>query len=124
MKILAADSASTMRQTLRGAIEVLGHGTLEAQDCREVMDILPAHYPDIALIVLDWNLPGVGGHETLERIKKDGRFNHIPVIALIADEGAPDAIEAIQAGASECLMRSFTQQDLATRMLECLSRAA
>ncbi|MCK4303692.1 MAG: response regulator [Candidatus Eisenbacteria sp.] len=124
MKILAAEHSNSMHQVLRGASQVLGHGILKAHDAREVMEILPAHYPDIALIVLDWALPGVDGSEMLPWIKGDARFAQIPVMVLLSDEDSAAAIEAYQLGASECLVRSSTEQDLVTRMLECIGRAA
>ncbi|MFC1571987.1 PleD family two-component system response regulator [Candidatus Eisenbacteria bacterium] len=122
--ILAAESCANTREVLRGAVEVLGHGILEAHDTTEAMLAIQAHFPDIDLIVLDWHLEGNSGFDTLRWIKSDARFSNIPVMLFLPDEDAAHAIVAFQEGASECLTGTFTEQDLMTRMLECLRRAA
>lgn len=40
----------------------------------------PERYP--SLLVLDVNMPGVGGEEALLRLKRDRRYQHIPVVML------------------------------------------
>jgi len=124
MEILAADGRAESRRALCEAIEVLGHWPLEATDAEEVWNALMSHHPDLALIVLDWDLPGAGGSQFLRRILADHRFARIPVMVLFGEGQTGHALEAFQAGATECVSREATGQDLLTRMLESLSRAA
>jgi CheY-like chemotaxis protein len=124
MQILAADSSDSMQQTLRTAIEVLGYGTLVARNSTELMQLLPAHHPEVALVVLEWGLPGTDTRELIEQITGDQRFGSIPIMVTLADDASVDAIAAFQAGAVECVNRPANEQDLITRMLECLSQAA
>jgi CheY-like chemotaxis protein len=124
MQILAADSSDSMQHTLRAAIEVLGYGTLVARTSAELMQLLPAHHPEVALIVLEWGLPGADTHDLIARITRDGRFGSIPIMVTLSDDASVDAIAAFQAGAVECVNRPANEQDLITRMLECLSQAA
>src|SRR5207245_2816657 len=44
-----------------------------------------------ALIILDLVMPPVSGFEVLHWIRRDGRFNHIPVLAF-SDLNSPTAI--------------------------------
>lgn len=124
MQVLAADSSDAMQQALLAASTVLGYGTIEARTCAELMQLLPAHHPEIALVVLEWGLPGGDTRELIKQITQDERFRTIPVMVTLADDASVDAIAAFQAGAVECVSRSTTEQDLTTRMLECLSQAA
>ena len=124
MKILVAEQSDSIRQALQKAVDVLGHGALTATNIEELFELLPAHYPETALAVLDWNLPGGEGGGALEQIQEDCRYQVIPILILLEEEESVDAIAAYQAGAADCLTRACTEQDLVTRMLECLSRAA
>lgn len=124
MEILAADESATVRETLREAIEVLGHRPIVATNPTEVWEALTAHFPDMAMVVMSWDLPGGQGGATLRRILADGRFCKIPIMVLFGANQTADAIEAFHAGATECVSRAATRQDLITRMLDCLGRAA
>ncbi len=124
MTILLTGSSDATRAALRGAVDVLGHSALEAGDGDEVLEVLRTHHPDVALLVLDWQLGGLGGEETLRRVRVEPRGAQIPVLVLLPEGENVAAIDAIHIGASDCLACPFTQQDLVTRMLECLTRAA
>jgi two-component system cell cycle response regulator len=124
MEILAAERTESIRETLREVIEVLGHQPVEARDTIEVWDALTSHYPDLALIVIGWDLPGSMGSDLVRRIVSHERYGKIPLMVLFGENEAAHAIEAFQAGATECVSRAATRQDLLTRMLECLGRAA
>ena len=124
MEIVAGEQTALVRQMLRESIAVLGHSLVEADDADQVWAALMAHYPEVALIVVDWDLPGTGGTDLVRRIVADKRFGRIPVMVLFAENQTAHAIAAFQAGATECVSRAATQQDLLTRMLECLGRAA
>ena len=124
MEILVAEGTESLRETLREVSEVLGHRPVDAANTSEVWEILTAHYPEIALVVMSWDLPGPGGGDVIRRILADRRFGRIPIMVLFGENETAQAIEAFQAGAMECVSRVATRQDLVTRMLDCLGRAA
>jgi DNA-binding response OmpR family regulator len=124
MNVLIADSSPEMRIMLQGASEVIGYGTMIARNGKELFELLPAHHTDIALVVLEWSLPNQQAEETLRRIRSDKRFNKVPVLALIEKKDAVLPAQVYSGGATECLDRETTQEDLVTRMYECVSRAA
>jgi DNA-binding NarL/FixJ family response regulator len=124
MRILTVTACETVQAALKGAIKVLGHDLLAAESRREMLALLPAYHPDIALIILDLDLPDAAGLDALEEVKSHVRFGAIPVLVLINHRADSDAIAAIRAGARDCLPRDCTQQDLVTRMFECLGHAA
>jgi two-component system phosphate regulon response regulator PhoB len=80
--------------------------------------------PDI--LVLDWQLPGMSGVETLELLRQDDRTARVPVFMLsnfLGDQdGAVDRVFA--AGALAWLRKSVTPPSvLAERLAEALVRA-
>ncbi|MEO5332340.1 MAG: response regulator [Magnetococcus sp. YQC-5] len=99
---------------------MVGFEVLEAENGEVGIKVLEKHGPEVALILLDWNMPGMNGLETLKMIKADDRWSHIPVM-MVTTEGEKDYIvKAIQAGAIHYQTKPFTQEEMATRIMEAL----
>lgn len=59
--------------------------------------------PDV--ILLDLNLPRMGGHELLRRVKQNPRFKHVPIIVLTTSGRPDDILQAYDAGANAYLLK-------------------
>ncbi|WP_089935735.1 response regulator [Candidatus Entotheonella palauensis] len=57
------------------------------------------------VILLDLNLPRMGGHEVLRRVKQDPRFQHIPIIVLTTSGRSDDVRLAYEHGANAYLLK-------------------
>lgn len=84
-KILVADDDPDDRAIIQEAMDSLDAGKVLcfAENGEQALSILhtawhPRHRP--SLIILDLNMPRLNGTETLRQLKKDDRFNNIPVI--------------------------------------------
>jgi two-component system chemotaxis response regulator CheY len=119
-KILSVDDSGTMRRIIGRAVQVLGHEMVEAANGLEALELLAQHGQDIALVILDVNMPGLDGMETLTRIKADPALKAIPVMMLTTDSDRARIIQAVQAGASNYLTKPFSQDDLLTKIASCL----
>lgn len=122
MKIMTVDDSAIVRKIIQSAVGILDYDVLEAVDGEEALAILEDEYEDIALILLDWNMPGMDGFEMLKVIKRDSRFKSIPVMMVTSETGSDNIIKAIQAGAAHYLIKPFTIEELIKRILECLGR--
>jgi PAS domain S-box-containing protein len=71
-----------------------------------------ATLPDI--ILLDINLPDIGGYEVLEVLKADPATAHIPVIAISAGAMASDIEQGLQKGFDEYLTKPLDMNHLLT----------
>jgi len=120
MKILSVDDSTIIRKILRGVADTLEYGFLEATNGQEALDVLAEEYQDVALIVLDWNMPVMDGFVALQAMKADDRFKNIPVMMATTESERSNIIRAIQAGAKHYITKPFTQEDLLTRIAECL----
>jgi two-component system chemotaxis response regulator CheY len=120
--VLAVDDSRMMLRLIRGAIEALGYKPLEASNGREALQQLALHPGQVALILLDWNMPEMNGIETLRALKSDPNLATIPVMMVTTESEQGSVVEAIRTGASHYLTKPFAQQDLVLRMMECLGR--
>lgn len=66
-------------------------------------DTATAPRPDV--ILLDLNLPRMGGHELLREVKQDSRFKQVPIIVLTTSERPDDVRLAYDAGANAYLLK-------------------
>ena len=65
-----------------------------------------APHPD--LILLDLNMPGMGGKEFLKRIKDDENLKHIPVVILTTSESERDIVDGYKLQASGYVNKPVT----------------
>ncbi len=75
-------------------------------------------YPDIALVVLDLMMPGLGGLEVLARMRSDARWKRLPCIILTAAGHEEQRAEALRLGANEFLTKPFSPKRLLARVEE------
>jgi len=64
--------------------------------------------PQPDLILLDLNMPGMGGKEFLRRVKQDDNLKHIPVVILTTSEAERDIIDSYKLQASGYVHKPVT----------------
>jgi CheY-like chemotaxis protein len=67
------------------------------------VDPQAAPRPDV--ILLDLNLPRMGGHELLRKVKQDSRFKQVPIIVLTTSGRSDDVRLAYEQGANAYLLK-------------------
>jgi two-component system chemotaxis response regulator CheY len=118
--ILTVDDSRIMRKIMSGAIEALGFQVLEATDGVECLAQVEAHIEEVCLVLMDWNMPNMDGLTALKRLKASEVTNTIPVIMVTTEGERGKMVEAIRAGATNYLAKPFAEEDLMTKMVECL----
>jgi two-component system chemotaxis response regulator CheY len=119
-KVLSVDDSGVMRRIIGRTVDVLGYGFLEAANGLEALDVIAKNGDDIALIILDVNMPEMDGFELLRRLKADPKYKHIPVMMLTTESERSRIIEAIQAGAVNYICKPFQPEDLTVKIAESL----
>lgn len=122
MKILSVDDSAIIRKIMKMAVEVIEYEFMEAADGEEALKVIEEEYKDIALILLDWNMPGIDGFELLKKLKSEDKFKHIPVMMVTTESEKLNIIKAIQAGASHYVIKPFTMEEVTKKILEALGR--
>ena len=95
----------------------IGNEVYTADSGEEAMDFLyqRGKYSDCALqpdlILLDLNMPGMGGKEFLRRIKEDEKMKSIPVIILTSSDSDDDIIDTYNLHASGYVKKPVKLED-------------
>ncbi|MEM9616918.1 MAG: sigma-54 dependent transcriptional regulator [Pseudomonadota bacterium] len=102
--ILIVDDDPTQRRIMRGVCEKAGYPVLQADSGESALSLLQSQQgQDVALMMLDLRMPGLGGMETLKRSK--GFREEMPVIVLTAQGGIDTVVEAMQNGAADFFVK-------------------
>jgi two-component system chemotaxis response regulator CheY len=109
-----------MRRIIGRAVQVVGYELMEASNGLEALETLRLHGQEIALVILDVNMPEMDGMETLAHIKADPALKAIPVMMLTTDSDRSRIIQAVRAGAANYLTKPFSQDDLMAKIAACL----
>lgn len=117
-KILIVDDESSIRRALHLALTGLNFTTGEAASGEEGLECLRREQYEA--ILLDINMPGMGGVETCREIR-----NMAPGIAIlmlsVRDEEA-DKVEALEAGADDYITKPFHIRELTARLRASVRR--
>lgn len=119
-KILAVDDSETHLQALAEALRGEGYEVVLARSGEEALDLLAVQPVDC--ILLDLQMPGIGGQETCRRIKAASSLRDTPVVMLTAREDRDGIIEGLAAGADDYISKSSDFQVLRARVLAQIRR--
>jgi PAS domain S-box-containing protein len=105
-KILVVDDHAANLLAIEGVLEPLGHTVLKAKSGEEALRILLDH--EVALILMDVQMPGLDGFRTVQLIKERERSRVTPVIFLTAiNKEAAHVARGYDTGAVDYLFKPF-----------------
>jgi two-component system cell cycle response regulator DivK len=94
--VLIVEDNEKNRKLLRDVLEVSGYRTVEATSGEAAVALAVEASP--TLVLMDVQLPGMSGIETLARLRDDTRTRSIPVLALTAQAMDGDRERFLAAG--------------------------
>ena len=105
-QILLVDDSAMNRMMLT---EILGdsYHILEAENGRECMEKLQAEAENIALVLLDINMPVMDGFEVLKAMNANHTIEDIPVIMISSEDSDATIRRSYELGASDYVNRPF-----------------
>ena len=120
MKILVIDDHPLVRDAMSQVVAQLGNcvEVLEAADCMSALDVAAAH-PDLDLVLLDLNLPGLHGVAALERFRREHPAAPIVIVSALRDRAI--VVEAIRSGAMGFIPKSAPRESVVSALRVVLS---
>ncbi|MDD5492482.1 MAG: response regulator [bacterium] len=118
--ILTVDDNRDILDVLRLTLESEGYEVKEALNGKEAIAQVKQGPPD--LIVLDYMMPEMNGHEVARLLKSDILYRHIPIIMLTAKGDVQDKVKGIEAGVDDYVVKPFEPIELLARVKMILRR--
>ena len=116
-RILVVDDEEVVREIAKSALERHGYHVLLADSGLTAIDVVKRHPGDIALVILDLSMPGMGGEEALPELRKIR-----PKVTVVASSGYSEA-EMMRRLAGQPVSGFLQKPFTSTRLAEQVKRA-
>ena len=116
-RIVVVDDQAKIRRFMRTTLVAEGYEVDEAKTGEEALEKIRQSCPD--LVVLDMNMPGMGGLAACQFIRKD---SDIAIVMLTVRNSEEDKVAALDAGADDFVTKPFSTPELMARIRAALRR--
>jgi len=119
--VFIAEDETSIVTLLKYNLEKEGHKVSYSENGEDALKQIKDKHPD--LILMDWMLPDLSGVAICKNLKKDKKYNDIPVIMLTAKGEEEDKLRAFDTGADDYVTKPFSQKELNARIKSLLRRS-
>lgn len=112
--ILVVDDFKSNRGYIREFFVRRQFSVCTAENGREALNVLEKQEVDI--ILLDVEMPVLGGYETCKIIKEDPRWKNIPVIFITSKNDEESTLKGFEVGAQDFVVKPFNDGELYARV--------
>jgi two-component system, OmpR family, KDP operon response regulator KdpE len=116
-RILVVDDEPQIRRIMRTTLTGAGYEVEDAKTGEEATEKLRVYKPD--LVLLDMNMPGMGGLEACRELRADA---NVAIIMLTVRNTEADKVQALDAGADDFVTKPFSTPELLARIRAALRR--
>jgi two-component system, sensor histidine kinase and response regulator len=116
LKALVVDDSSTTRHIVRQSLHKQGMKVFEAENGQEALDLLSSKLNEIDIIITDFFMPVMDGKELCQQVRTQLNQKEIPILFLSTLSEQSYILDLFKAGASDYLIKPFTQEELLARM--------
>ena len=112
VNVLVVDDEAALRRVLQASLTARGFLVEEAASGERAIEMAGQRNYD--LLVLDINMPGMGGMEACHRIRVQKPYLGIVMVTVRDDE--EDVVQALEAGADDYITKPFRLGELVARL--------
>jgi len=114
--VLLVEDDTDLREAIADMLEVHNINYIEAENGQQAQELIEQN--EVALVLSDVQMSPGNGYQLLEYINTN--HNGVPVILMTAYGSIPQAVDAIQAGAVDYLVKPFEVSELVTTLQQQL----
>lgn len=116
--ILLVEDDRSIRRSLRATLSALHFEVGEAGSGEEALTQL--RLLDYDAVLMDLNMPGIGGVEACRRVRRE--FPHLSILVVTVRDSEEDKVEALDAGADDYVTKPFQVRELTARIRAAVRR--
>jgi two-component system, OmpR family, KDP operon response regulator KdpE len=118
--VLVTDDDADLRRVLSRTLDALGFEVSESANGEQA--VRTAAVRPFDAVLMDVNMPGMGGIEACREIRKNAP--RCQILMLTVRDREADKIEALDAGADDYITKPFSIPELAARLRSAVRRSA
>lgn len=115
-KILLVEDNESNRDLISRYLELFGYEVMQAIDGEDGLDAARRNRDEIAVILMDMNLPKVDGWEVTRQLKADESTRSLPIIALTAHAMVGDREKTLEAGCDDYVTKPIDFETLFSKI--------
>ncbi len=119
--ILIVDDEKFILDTCQEILSFYGYKILTAESGEQAIEVYRAQQDNIAVIILDLNMPGKGGKACLSELVAINP--QVKVLITSGYSSSQQITELIKAGATEFISKPYQQEDLLTAIRRAIDKA-
>lgn len=119
IRVLLVDDEPAIRRALKTPLQELGFQAVEASRGEEALHLMRTDTFDVVL--LDINMPGIGGMQTLVRLR--ALAPRLPILMLTVRDEEHDKVEALEKGADDYITKPFSLRECIARIRAAVRRS-
>ena len=107
---MVIDDSKAIRLILSRTLTHLGYQVFAVGDGRVALDYLHHHKPELAVILVDWNMPEMNGLDFIKGARATQGYASVPLMMVTTETEIDQMMLALEAGANEYVMKPFTEE--------------
>jgi two-component system chemotaxis response regulator CheY len=117
--VLVVDDSQTTVRVVRSLLARIGFKDIDdaSNGMTELAKMTEKPY---GIVIADWNMEPMSGYELLKQVRRDPRLAATRYILMTAELNASNVIAAKKAGASNYILKPFTDEVLRSKIEEAL----
>ncbi len=117
--VLLIEDDLSIRRSLKAVLKELRFDVGEASSGEE--GLLTLRQRPFDVVLMDLNMPGMGGMEACRRVRHE--FLNLSIIAITVRDSEDDKVQALDAGADDYVTKPFQVRELTARIRAALRRS-
>ncbi|QMV61446.1 response regulator [Pseudomonas berkeleyensis] len=113
-RVLLVEDNPVNQMVAKGMLAKLGCQVLVAGHGGEALEVLEQE--EVDLVLMDCNMPVMDGYEASRRIRDNGRWPDLPIVALTANALSDERERCRAAGMNDYLAKPFRREELAAML--------
>ncbi|PCI00059.1 MAG: hypothetical protein COB79_06240 [Zetaproteobacteria bacterium] len=119
--ILMIDDSKSIRSLVRFILQAEGHDVVEADDGRKGLSLLKEAKDKLSLIIVDYDMPNVDGPTFIKEVRRQSKYDDIPIIMLTSRKDEEDEVLGLDSGADDYIVKPVEPMKLQARVRKMLS---
>lgn len=121
-KILLVEDSKSQARVTKEFLEKLGYEVDWVEDGKSA--IMKARTRPVDIVLLDYVLPDINGHEVCRWLRLNEHTRGIPIIMITTRSEIKDKVLSLEAGADDLLPKPYNEIELNARIYACLRTKA
>ncbi len=119
--ILIIDDSKSIRSLVRFILQAEKHDVIEADDGRKGLSLLQTAKEKLSLVIVDYEMPNVDGPTFITEMRRQSKYDDIPIIMLTSRKDEEDEVLGLDSGADDYIVKPVEPMKLQARVRKMLS---